>query len=178
MGSFAIWHWIIVLAIVAGIFWLVMRARKMAPSAPSKLEGIGGWLALLAFGQIMGLLRLVVTVFQNFQTYGPVIDVPGAKVAIFTEVLMNFGLIALAVATTIFLFMKKRAFVKFFTYQWLALPVVFVLNLVIVSAALGLSTSDLVTSEDIRTSVATFIAGGIWVWYTRASVRVAGTMVN
>lgn len=178
MGSFSIWHWIIVLTIIGGIIFLVTSAVRNALADKSELCGIAGWLALLAFGQVMGLLRVIATVFQNFGTYGPVINMPGGKIAIYTEVAMNFCLVALMITTTFALFKKKKYFIRLFAYQWIAFPVIFILNVLIVSSAFGVSASALVTSEDVRTTILAFVAGGIWVWYTRASIRVANTMVN
>lgn len=178
MGSFSFWHWLIVLMIIGGIAWLVLKARKMSPSDKAQLQGIGGWLALLAFGQTLGTLRLVVEVLKNFEGYAGLWNIKGATVAIYTEIAMNVALVALAVATLVALFNKKHSFVQLFFYQWLALPVIFILNILIVSSALDLPVPSLLTGKETSSTVVQFLAGGIWVWYTRVSVRVRNTMVN
>ena len=57
MGSFSIWHWLVVLVVVgifaAPIFWMRMASNR---SQPGKLKGFGGWLALLAYGIYLGPL--------------------------------------------------------------------------------------------------------------------------
>lgn len=141
------------------------------------LEGIGGWLALLAFVQAVGVARLLFGFFQQLQGYGPLASLSGGPLVVVLEVAMNLGLIALALATTYALFMKKRTFVRLFLWQWLAIPVVFVLDWVLVASALDVPLAALAGPEDTR-AVSTFLATALWVWYTRKSKRVANTMVN
>ncbi|MBS1181939.1 MAG: hypothetical protein H6Q99_1819 [Proteobacteria bacterium] len=141
------------------------------------LEGIGGWLALLAFAQVIGIVRLIFSLLQQFQLYGQLFGLPGGYAAVILETVLNLAVLALAFATTFALFTKKRAFIKLFFYQWIAIPVVFVLDLIIVAVTLDVPMNMLTDSGDAKI-VSTFLAVGIWVWYTRKSKRVANTMVN
>ncbi|WP_426422254.1 DUF2569 family protein [Bradyrhizobium genosp. A] len=78
--------------------------------------GIGGWLALLAFGQVMGILRLVFNVGQYVQsitdevwTYFPTV--------IWSEMLINAAMIGFAIWTTVLLFRHSHRFPAFFIVQ-------------------------------------------------------------
>jgi uncharacterized integral membrane protein len=73
---------------------------------------------------------------------------------------------------------KKRIFVDLFFYQWLLTPVLFILGLAIAGSLLGGGFSDLLTVGELRELFPQVFFGGLWVWYTRASVRVKNTMVN
>lgn len=141
------------------------------------LEGIGGWLALLAFAQVIGVVRLVLGSLQELQESGPLAEVSGGIVAIIGETALSLGMIALALATTFALFMKKKVFLTLFFYQWIAIPVIFILDFIIVAAAMGVPMAYLTDTIDPKI-VSNFLATGIWVWYTRKSKRVANTMVN
>jgi hypothetical protein len=143
----------------------------------ANLEGIGGWLALLAVVQVIGIARLLFSFLQQFQFYGPLFGLPGGYAVVILETALNLGMIALVFATTYALFMKKRTFVRLFFYQWLAIPVLFVLDWAIVAVALGIPVDMFSDLADART-ISTFVGTGIWVWYTRKSKRVANTMVN
>lgn len=74
------------------------------------LEGIGGWLALLAFAQVIGVVRLVLGSLQELQESGPLAEVSGGIVTIIGEAALSLGMVALALATTFALFMKKKYF--------------------------------------------------------------------
>jgi len=141
------------------------------------LEGIGGWLAWLAFGQVMSILRLVILLVQNSRGYNQIADAPGAHIAILAETAMNLGLIVLAMTTAFALFQKKRVFKTLFLYQWIAIPVVAILDVIVVAFAMGIPIHTAAAFIDAKT-IGGFIAPGIWVWYTRKSRRVANTMVN
>lgn len=141
------------------------------------LEGIGGWLAFLAFGQTMSILRLVIGLVRNSQAYGQLAEMPGGHITMLAETAMNLGLIALAMATAFALFQKKRVFKTLFLYQWLAILGATILDVIVVAFALGIPISRAIASVD-ASPIASFIVAGIWVWYTRKSRRVANTMVN
>lgn len=64
-----------------------------------------------------------------------------------------------------------------FFYQWIAIPVILILDFIIVAAAMGVPIAYLTDTIDPKI-VSNFLATGIWVWYTRKSKRVANTMVN
>ena len=178
MGSFSLWHWLIVFVPIAIVAWLLIRSRRSVPASVGPLEGIRGWLALLAFGQSIGVLRLAATVLQNFKGYKGYWEIPGAAIAIYSEIAINVVLIALCLSTTYALFAKKQIFARLFLWQWIAQPSAFILNLLCVSAALNLPVSQLVTGKEVGATFGTFLGTIVWVWYTRVSVRVKNTMVN
>lgn len=65
-----------------------------------------------------------------------------------------------------------------FFFQWLASPVVLVLNLTFISVALGIPAERLLTGEMVLQLIVNLIIGGLWLLYIRVSVRVKNTMVN
>lgn len=73
--------------------------------------------------------------------------------------------------------MKKKAFLALFFYQWIAIPIMFILDFIIVVVAMGVPIAYLTDSIGPKI-VSNFLTTGIWVWYTRTSKRVANTMVN
>lgn len=149
----------------------------MTAEDKADLEGIGGWLALLAFAQVIGFVRLVLDSLQELQESGPLAEVSGGVVTMIGEAALSLGMIALALAATFALFMKKKVFLALFFYQWIAIPIMFILDFIIVVVAMGVPIADLTDSIDPKI-VSNFLTTGIWVWYTRTSKRVANTMVN
>ncbi|MNT80058.1 hypothetical protein D3C72_2194720 [compost metagenome] len=73
---------------------------------------------------------------------------------------------------------KKRLFVNLYCCQWLVVPVLLILDAVIASALLEVAVAELLTAKFVATMITRFIIDALWVWYTRASVRVKNTMVN
>lgn len=64
MGTFSIWHWLIVGLFVAALVWVIRAARRAAQNAPAgpgglKPYGTSGWLALFLVGAtVIGPLYL------------------------------------------------------------------------------------------------------------------------
>ncbi|MNY79342.1 hypothetical protein D3C86_2199410 [compost metagenome] len=52
------------------------------------------------------------------------------------------------------------------------------MDAVIASALLEVAVAELLTAKFVATMITRFIIDALWVWYTRASVRVKNTMVN
>jgi hypothetical protein len=185
MGAFSIWHWIILLAILGGIAVIVRKSRSARATdntdptkGNSELEGIGGWLVVLLVLQTLGILNIVLSAHLNFKGYDGLWDVPNISFVIFTDVAMNIVQLALGLTVLWAGLNKKRIFVDLFFYQWLLTPVLFILGLAIAGSLLGGGFSDLLTVGELRELFPQVFFGGLWVWYTRASVRVKNTMVN
>jgi hypothetical protein len=149
----------------------------------SEMTGISGWLALLAFGQVMGILRLIFNVVQYVQsisvevwTYFPTV--------IWTEVLLNAALIGLVIWTTVLLFRHSHRFPAFFIVQMICavlLPLADVLCVAsFFSAALNRPFSDffVIGAQQIGGTIFTAISATIWITYVLRSSRVANTFTK
>jgi len=84
-----------------------------------ELTGLGGWLALIGFGQLTGILRLLVSLGEYYS------KIDGELFAKFPtvmwgEALMNGALISLSVYTTVLFFRRSRNFPRFFIVQFVA----------------------------------------------------------
>lgn len=178
MGSFSIWHWLIIAALVGLVAWLVLRSKGTAPINREQPKGIGGWLRLLAFGQVLAVLRTIATFGQNMEGYGQIRDIPNGQAVIYSETGLNMLLLLVTVATAYALFAKKSYFCRLYLRQWLTCPVVFAIDYLVVSALLSVPVSLLIDTTRVVITFALFLAGAIWVWYIQVSVRVRNTMVN
>ncbi|MBS1165660.1 MAG: hypothetical protein H6R00_1685 [Proteobacteria bacterium] len=143
----------------------------------AQLQGIKGWLLLLAVCQAVGIFKLLFGSIRGLETYAAFADMPGVRIVIAAQATIDLGALALGLITFGALLSKKKSFLKWFFYQWIAIPVVFILEYGIVWAALGIPITDLLDSGDTRIAMI-FLINGIWVLYTRKSKRVANTLVN
>lgn len=143
----------------------------------ARLVGIRGWLQLLAVCQGCGILKLLFGSIRGLEAYGPFLDIPGMRMVIAAQVVIDVSIIALALTTFGTLLDKKRSFLKWLFYQWIALPIILIFRHVVVWAALGVPLADMTDGADAKIAAA-FLLNGLWVLYTRKSKRVANTMVN
>jgi hypothetical protein len=142
------------------------------------LEGIGGWLAVLTIVQVLSTLKVLAGFAVIYQYYDPVTNTPAADVVVFGELALNAALFALMAATTIAIFKRKRAFLTLLLWQWIAIPVVPLLDAALVSTAFDLPFFPLAKHLMTAQALAPFLWTGLSVWYTQKSERVANTMVN
>ncbi|UDF29629.1 UNVERIFIED_ORG: DUF2569 family protein [Roseateles sp. XES5] len=180
MGSFSIWHWVAALAFLGTIAFLIGQVLRKKPTHPSELKGIGGWLAWLAIGQVLGLFQLVLSFALSLGDYGFLSTAYPLRVhiAAYAEIAMGAGYVILVIATTIALFRKKKYFPQLFLCQWITLPALAIVSTAIVTFALGIPSSEVITPKEITSTLVAFGVGGLWVRYTQVSNRVANTMVN
>src|SRR4051794_23862405 len=118
MGSFSLWHWLIVLGPICLVIYFVVRSRRSVPAGQSgsglnvqngELKGIGGWLALLAIGQVLGCLKILAAIVPDLEF----LDHGNATVrtAATVEIILYLALFSFACFTTIALFREKHYFV-------------------------------------------------------------------
>jgi hypothetical protein len=148
-----------------------------------KLSGIGGWLGLLAFGQIMGTLRLIVIVGRYMQT---ITDEVWNRfpAAVWCETALNAALIGLCIWTTVLLFKHSSRFPAFFITQMILAILRPVVDLVLIASIFSVSLnrpmSDFFTIEPKEGGqmVAAAIAAALWIPYVLRSRRVANTFTK
>ncbi|MBB3299464.1 hypothetical protein FHT72_003757 [Rhizobium sp. BK077] len=175
MGSFSIWHWLIVFLFFGLPIWFAVRSAKRTTDPVNGPSSFGGWLLLLAIAEVMGLLKTLASVASSMETYAKYSAVEGGELVAVGEAALSFALVILQVVVIWFMFKKDRMFPRLFFYQWIAIPVAFVLDLALVSSVLGVSVNQLLKAEVVGPSVAAFIVTGLWVWYVSKSVRVRNT---
>jgi Protein of unknown function (DUF2569) len=98
------------------------QPRKSANSQQQtdpKLTGIGGWLILVALGQIFGPIRLLVSIAQYYSTLDSNI-IGKLPVTFAGEAVINFFVLVLSIYTTVLFFRKSKRFPRFFVYEILA----------------------------------------------------------
>jgi hypothetical protein len=182
MGStFSVFHWLVVLAVIGIPIWLgvrLLRARRRGELTNADLRGISGiwgWLALLAFGQCLGFLRSAIVFVQDLASLPDAWQLTAARVPTVVLLSASGAYLALQLWTIIALFKKRKSFPRLFFAYWIA-------SALMVLAMLPLLTVPGVTLDtlagDIGGQIGVFIGIGIWVWYTRVSVRVKNTFVT
>ncbi len=146
-------------------------------------SGIGGWLGFLAFGQVIGILRLIVAVGQNLQAIGGDIGTR-FPLALWGEMVMQVAFICLSIYTAWLLFNHSRRFPGFFIAQMVCaifFPVVDLLWVAAVfSSSLDRPISAFLTIEPLegaRMMVGAIVAT-IWISYVLRSRRVATTFTK
>ncbi len=142
------------------------------------LVGIGGWLILVAIGQVLGPLRFVHFLFgyylyfnNDFWTQYPI--------TFFGEAVLNMWVVAIMGCATYFFFTKSRLFPAFFIYEFVAyimrLPLVIVFKEVTLDAYTGQWIPISLDRRSAGEWIATIIVAAIWLPYSRLSKRVANT---
>ncbi|WP_245444623.1 DUF2569 family protein [Bradyrhizobium sp. Y36] len=147
------------------------------------MTGISGWLALLAFGQVMGILRRVFNVGQYVQsisdevwTYAPAV--------IWSEMLINAAMIGFVIWTTVLMFMHSHRFPAFFVVQAICAVLMPLVDLLLVasfsSAALNRPFSDffIIEPQQIGQTIVGAISAAVWITYLLRSRRVAQTFTK
>jgi hypothetical protein len=153
---------------------------RAAPQGPA---GIGGWLLLVAFVQL--LATFVLPVRLAYQYFDPeYLEVfREFPLAGYGELVLNIAAVLFALVTTILLFRKSRHFPRFFILEFIASIVVPLLQTAWVafafSSQLGRPISEFLELEpqDIRQFVLALISAAIWIPYTLRSKRVRNTFI-
>ena len=103
-----------------------------------ELWGIGGWLGLVALGQVLGILRLIASVGMYIQSITD--DVwKRFPIAIWGEMAMNALLIGLCISTTVLLFKHSRRFPAFFIAQMICAALLPILHILWVCITFSIS---------------------------------------
>jgi hypothetical protein len=177
--SFSVWHWLVVLVAVGVPLLLLVqhRRRRAAAVADVPPNGIGGWLAFLAFLLCLGFLRSIAELaaaipdflagFRNEAAHGPLLVV--GLLATAAMAVQLWGIVAL--------FQKKRAFRMIYGLMWiltLAAPFSVLPMLTVPGVRLYMVLPD----AEIARTIAALIIMALWYWYLRVSVRVKNTLIN
>jgi Protein of unknown function (DUF2569)/GYF domain 2 len=147
------------------------------------ISGIGGWLILIAIGQVLGPLRMLVALGEYLEKLEPSVT-QKFPVAIWGEAIINLGLVFFFVRAAFLFFRRSRKFPLYFIWQWaltIALPFIDTAWVAISFAAYtGRSPSEFasLSPEEVGRSIAAAIIGAIWIAYVLRSKRVANTFIK
>ncbi|WP_363222190.1 DUF2569 family protein [Mesorhizobium sp.] len=73
---------------------------------------------------------------------------------------------------------RSRRFPQLFLLQWLAIPVVFILDTIWVASVLGVPVSLVLAGDALVAPIVSFVVTGLWVAYVYKSVRVRNTFTR
>lgn len=158
--------------------WYFASQRKKARPTGEKLEGIGGWLILVAIGQVLGIFRALAEFGKSLPDYEKHWSNPLLKNAIIGEVGLSAGMFAFMIYTAIMMGQKRRIFPTLFRVELVLFAVIPLLNLFWVSYAIGASFEKLGYETVIGQSIGIAIGAAVWIAYTLKSVRVRNTFVH
>ncbi|RUT95781.1 DUF2569 family protein [Mesorhizobium sp. USDA-HM6] len=175
MGAFSILHWAIVLLIVGVPVFFAVRSSIKPSQNPDSLVGIGGWLMLLAIGQVLSPFRTLAELFSLSEGYQQLMPLPNGPLAVCGEIVLLLAFAALQVVVLFAMLRRSPRFKRLFFYQWIAIPVVFILDAVWTSAVLGAPIRQILAGDALVAVIASFAVTGIWVAYVYRSVRVRNT---
>ena len=147
------------------------------PSETKPPEGFGGWLLLPMIGVCLAPIRTLVEGATLLASYGPVLALPNGKAVVAIEVALNLGLLALQIVVLVAMFGRRSTFPRFFRWLWITSIVLPLLDIVAVSALLGVSPDQLIDADMARVA-ASAVVMGLWVWYMQVSVRVKNTFTR
>jgi uncharacterized protein DUF2569/uncharacterized protein DUF4339 len=149
------------------------------------LTGMGGWLILIAFGQVVTPLRLFVEVGHYYATldHGLFERFP---VTLVGEALMNVAVAVLAVTTAVLFFRKSRRFPAFFIGEMVVALLTGPVSMAWVSLVLGVESDQpaldillpMLTPREITQQILAVIGCAVWIPYVMKSRRVANTFVH
>ena len=152
-------------------------------STDPKLTGIGGWLILVALGQIFGPIRFLVSIGQYYSTLDSNI-IEKVPVTFAGEAVIYFFVLVLFINTTVLFFRKSKQFPRFFVYETLAAIFLVPLDAMWTAvagsmesgqASVGQLLQTVLGPSEIGQTIAAAIIGSVWILYIFKSKRVANT---
>lgn len=150
-----------------------------------QLVGIGGWLILVAIGQILGPL---IFLSHQFNYYSKLDSSLWTKypVAFYGEAILFASFLLFCIYTAFLFFSKSHLAPIYLVYAYIAgillSPIDAVFSAISLSAytgqAVGVFLERIVTAEWIGQWIGTSLIAAIWIAYIKRSKRVANTFVE
>ncbi|TGV77785.1 DUF2569 family protein, partial [Mesorhizobium sp. M00.F.Ca.ET.158.01.1.1] len=147
MGAFSIWHWVIVLLLIGVPVFFAVRSAAKPSQNPEALVGFGGWLMLLAIGQTLSPLRTLADFASSADGYQQLMILPNGSLAVYGEVALNLAFLALQLVVLVAMLRGSRRFPQLFLLQWLAIPVVFILDTIWIASILGVPVNQVLAGD-------------------------------
>lgn len=151
----------LILFLLAWIAWRVVKEDREAKG--EQLVGIGGWLIVLAIGQIFGLVSFLGSVFSVYSSAEGA-TVTNSSIALYTQGILNGLLLAIFATTTYLFFIKSRLFPRFFIVTYAVV--------ILLYSFIAIPSAD---PQLIGGWIASIVGGAIWLPYIVLSKRVANT---
>ncbi|MGY4509322.1 DUF2569 domain-containing protein [Bradyrhizobium sp. USDA 3650] len=148
-----------------------------------ELTGIGGWLGLVAFGQVVGLLRLLVSLGQYYTSIDEQIW-KQFPTAMWGEAFLNAVFVSLVICTIVLFFQYSRHFPRAFVLQMITVICMPLLDALWVAFIIGATTGQSLGSsfhldeKDGGQLIVAVISALIWIPYVMRSRRVANTFTK
>ncbi|MFD1983281.1 DUF2569 family protein [Mesorhizobium newzealandense] len=176
--QFSIWHWVIVLLLIGVPVFFALRSARKPSQNSADLVGFGGWLMLLAIGQTLSPLRTLATLGSSRDGYNQLMLVPNGPMVVYGEVALLLAFLVLQLVVLVAMLRRSLRFKQLFLIQWLAIPVVFILDAIWISTGLGVPVGQVVTGHALAAPIVSFVLTGLWVAYVYKSVRVRNTFTG
>lgn len=147
------------------------------PADDSKLEGIGGWLILLAISQVAGLILFPLSIISNFSSL-PRETASLQPLAWTGSFIIEGSFLLLLIYTAFLFFSKSRQFPATFIVSCVAgllQPLVLGLWLAVTT---GANMFAYVTGAETGSYLSSLAGCVIWIAYVIRSVRVRNTFVH
>lgn len=149
-----------------------------SPSDDRKLEGIAGWLVLLAIAQVLGVATFSISMISGYATLPPEIAT-AQPAAVFGAMIIDGAFLLLLVYTAFLFFTKSRRFPTTFIVSCLAGMLEPFLLLGFISVASGVPITSGSVGDGMTSHHLAVIAGSIlWMAYVLNSVRVSNTFIR
>ncbi|MGT2468879.1 DUF2569 family protein [Mesorhizobium atlanticum] len=175
MGSFSIWHWAIVLLLIGVPVFLPFARRASRRRIRAIWLDLGGWLMLLAIAQVLSPFRTLAELFSSSEGYKQLIPLPNGPLAVCGEIVLLLAFAGLQVVVLFAMLRRSPRFKGLFLCQWIAIPVVFILDAGWTSTVLGIPISQILAADALVAVIVSFALTGIWVAYVYRSIRVRNT---
>ncbi|WP_211869346.1 DUF2569 family protein [Neoroseomonas terrae] len=185
MGSFSLWHWLVVLAVLAiPAALIVVAVRRAQAEGGVMTPGFKGWLFILA-------VAVWLTPLRGLAEMGQMLGADGAAAEHFpwlvrADLAITAVTILLSAACLVLMLRRAAAFRTVFPIAagWIVLN--FPLSIIVARFLLhgvygvevGLPALFEAMREDIPQWIGGVVAAVAWVFYVRRSRRVAMTFVN
>ncbi|MER8961458.1 DUF2569 family protein [Mesorhizobium sp. M0701] len=171
----SIWHWAIVLLLIGVPVFFAVRSAAKPLQDTSALVGFGGWLMLLAILQAFSPLRTLVSLGSSSEGYRQLMTLPNGTLAVYGEIALLLAFVVFQVVVLFAMLLRSYRFKQLFLYQWFAIPIVFILDAVWISAVMSAPVSLVLEWDALVMPAVSFVLTGIWVAYVYKSVRVRNT---
>ncbi|MER8867063.1 DUF2569 domain-containing protein [Mesorhizobium sp. M0751] len=171
----SIWHWAILLLLIGVPVFFAVRSATKPSGNPAAPVGIGGWLMLLAILQALSPLRTLVSLGSSSEGYRQLRTLPNGTLAVYGEIALLLAFMVFQVVVLFAMLLRSYRFKLLFLYQWLAIPIVFILDAVWISAVMSAPVSLVLAGGALVMPAVSFVLTGIWVAYVYKSVRVRNT---
>jgi hypothetical protein len=156
-----------------------MSADTLPAGEPAEPEGLTGWLALLAVGQIVGLFAHAVRLFQYYASAPVQRGFLALPVAFGGEAILNFGFLLLIAFSTYAILTKKSYFRWLYICEIVSMPMLVLLDGLWISLTTTLSVHNyLAHTDDLQKAIAACIPGAAYTIYLFKSQRAQNTLIH